>query len=331
MPSAVTAAAMAGDAEPLPPMPSALVHLLGVELLPVYGFGLASWSAGTHFLAHELMATRFVGRIGILNPEEEPRGGSGQAKLPPTLLQHVDCIGKSIWDYMWTRDPLSAYQCPGCDETMECPKTFAPGAIPIIVHGALVLTYILIAWVLGQFAWRGLCCRRAGSGAYLWFTWELETRLAYRVIVKVMILATLLTMALILFVIVADGGDQIHHSLLSMVTMDALALTICLRRLLVSRTGMHHWVDSQQLRRCHFHRTWFKLPRTLPESNDAFASKLLDALWQAKHGNKKYLRQLVLDPRDADMYVSIFSNMPPAVQEESEEEEDGDSLTSGGK
>jgi len=87
----------------------------------------------------------------------------------------------------------------------------------------------------------------------------------------------------------------------------------------VPRTGVHHWVDSQQLCRCHFRRTWFKLPRTLPESNDAFASKLLDALWQARHGDKHFLRQMVLDPKDADLYVSIFSNMVTEQVDESEE------------
>lgn len=319
---------MNGHTEPLPPRPTALVHLLGVELLPVYGFGIAIWSAGTHFLAHEFMANRFVGRITAQMPTAQPRGGSSLADMPPTLLEHVDCLGKSVSDFMWTADATSAYQCPGCDATMECPKTFAPGVLPLLIYGAISLTALLICWILALFAARGLCCRRAGSGAYLWFTWELETRLAYRIIVMVMLLATVITMAIIVLVPLAESGVQMHHSLLSMLLMDAVAFVICLWRLLMPRTGIHHWADGQQLYQCHFRRVWFKLPRILPESNDSFASKLIDGLWQAKNGNKTFLRQMVLDPKDVDMYVSIFGNMVSEVVDESEEE---DSLSSSGK
>jgi len=295
------------------PFPTALVHLLGVELLPVFGFCCASWSAGKHFVAHELMATRFVGVELAASPASEQV--DSHVGVPPTLQAHVDCINHAVVEFMTTEDINSAFECPGCGAGLTCPESVAPVALPVMVLGALALAGLLLLWVLGAFFQRGLCLRRAGSGAYLRYTFELEKQVPYRALIYIMLSATALTMAIMLITVWTSTSGSSFNSLMEMVGMDALTLIICLWKLLVPKTGVHHWMDFHALSSCTFTRTWLRVPRFLPEGNDVFASKLVDAMWQAKNGQKKLLRQMLDDPADVDRLVEMFSRMPTEEQE----------------
>jgi len=254
-------------ARQLLPGPTALVHLLGVELLPVCGFAVASWSAAKKFMAREFLVTRYVERLpgqAALEAMDAIQLQSFPQSGLRTLQDHLECVNAAVVHFTFTYDATRALQCPGCGGQLECPESYAPVALPPLVFGALGLTGLLVAWIIGCFALRGLCLHRCGSGAYLHFTWELEQRFPYRALVRVMLAATVLTMAMMLLTVLGTADEGSVWSLTELVGMDAVALVVCLLRLLVPRTGIHHWIDGKQLGTYLFHRTWLKLPRIFP-------------------------------------------------------------------
>mmetsp|Transcript_46184 Transcript_46184/g.103850 ORF Transcript_46184/g.103850 Transcript_46184/m.103850 type:complete len:122 (+) Transcript_46184:246-611(+) len=112
--------------------------------------------------------------------------------------------------------------------------------------------------------------------------------------------------------------------------MDTLALVICLGRLLAPRTGIHHWMDADRFAGFQFKRQWLRLPRVLPESNDVFASKLIEALWEAQNGRKARLRLLLLDPRQTDLLLAACSSMPMKAPDSASSESDGEASDGSG-
>lgn len=301
------------------PLPTALVHFLGVELLPVWGFGGATFTAAKNVILF------YVQDDTILRCRKQV----DQVQQNATFLNHAQCVSGAVGRFMITTEKLKALKtCPGCASgILDCHNVHDQSFWTNVLWTSIVLTSATVLATLCAFASRGLCCKSFGSGAYLLFTWELETRCFYKVLVGVMLAFTAFAwggVALVPLWEYMEGDEPMKHAMQVVEVLGFAFITqiICLKKLLKPPAKIHLWnkgVRAEEFASITFRRSWKDF---VGQNNDVFSSLMVDALWCAEVGQEKNLEKMLPDDFPVHKFMTMCSQLQ--LTESSDKEGSGE-------
>eukprot|EP00928_Gymnodinium_smaydae_P063345 TRINITY_DN46962_c0_g1_i1.p1 TRINITY_DN46962_c0_g1~~TRINITY_DN46962_c0_g1_i1.p1 ORF type:complete len:324 (+),score=101.29 TRINITY_DN46962_c0_g1_i1:72-1043(+) len=264
-------------------VPTALIHLLVVEMLPVWGFALAAKTAALKWAQHDI--TQKI----VFNRDFDGAANASDTVAmirDATLFDHQQCIKEVVSSYVFFDEP-EAKTCVGCEGALRCEYENETPIIFYATWGAVLLAGCMAAVVLVKAALLGVLFKSFGSGAYIHFTWELEQMTVYKVMIYIMMLLTAFTLAV--FIFDAEESAELFH-FVSLFGFDCVTLLICVKKISSPALEVHHWRRSYEFDDVLFRRSWASL---FSQDNDRFGTVLNDAFWRAKCGHPKKLDELI--------------------------------------
>jgi len=295
-------------------LPTALVHFLAVELLPLWGFYGASFSAAKNVIKFDVQDSTRFGNPLVQNVVASTFLNS--SLHDETLLTHEHCISQAVGKFMVTEANSSVLKgCPGCESGyLNCNHFKDQSFWTNVLWASIVLSTITAASCICAFASYGLCRESFGSGGYLLFTWEMETMLFWRVLVWAMLLYTAVAwggVVLMPFWEYLEGGTPRKHFMQIVETLGFALITqlVCLKKLVKPPSKVHHWARSpraEEFASVTFTRTWKNF---FTQNNDTFSSLLVDALWRATIDQEDALNQLLPRKCSLDKFTELVEEL----------------------
>eukprot|EP00928_Gymnodinium_smaydae_P078016 TRINITY_DN615_c1_g1_i1.p1 TRINITY_DN615_c1_g1~~TRINITY_DN615_c1_g1_i1.p1 ORF type:complete len:355 (+),score=51.53 TRINITY_DN615_c1_g1_i1:98-1162(+) len=321
-------------------VPTALFHLITMEMVPIWGVGFAAVTLSLHISSYDVRSNVMLKDSLYCSPKNDSlrtgtlrtaHSSDGHVEsLLHTELCFASVISKEV------NSPLEAdvRVCAGCEDggVLDCSK--APEFLQLARNWAGIgwfgfmlccafAVYILLAYFLSARENAGAGYFHSfGSGAYIHFCWDLERTLIYKVLLWT---TTLYAVGYVSFVVcyyvfrrdVIDQAlaDEDHGFLFTFTTLaksfgiDMAVLIVCVKKLWSPAVRAHHWIDArQEFRKVVFKRNW----AALHEGNDTFGQKLVDALWRYLNGQRKPLETLFSEEHSEmsiESFVKLCSNL----------------------
>lgn len=276
-------------------LPTALVHLLVVELFHVY-LAVFSWCRLVNNVnSHCAMREHFedTARIERYFSDLFFLGSTGQELVDfknvsdPFFLGHSERVHMSV-KFNGTSLLLPATSIDGAN----VPWIVIAWTLPI--GACLVILYVLVSFnSAGIWSFE--------SGLYLDFTWHIFRRSEYKWCIGIMASGpVLLPILWLIQIIIYDLENQL--SVLEGSSLSGLLLLFALSSLAFKNTPIHHWRTSEEFLRIKFRRSILHL---FFSNNASFGMKVVDALWVADYGDLSRLKHYLADASQADIVHRI--------------------------
>eukprot|EP00434_Breviolum_minutum_P018948 symbB.v1.2.016709.t1/scaffold1282.1/size127056/4 len=290
--------------------PTALIHFLCVELVPVYVIG---------FYFYNLVVNDGSACFMQVVRREPGFGGRHINHLSDVELQScvqnafhnmlvsgqfkIDCIGSQGEAHVDLFD--SPFE--GNFSDLQALRMAILGTWFTLGMCALLVTYSLLCFAReGSWSFR--------SAAYLVFTWELEQRRSYRILgfllaggIVAMVLHSLMVKSF-----AKTSMYSVDHVRFLKMQFDLAVVIYSVKLILYPGTPIHRWQHTP-ISHIRFKRHFVHL---FSQSNDKLGAFLLDALWRANHGQMEALKYHMYDPDDAEIFLLLANDQQEAEADE---------------
>lgn len=287
-------------------LPTAIIHFLCVELVPVYVIG---------FYFYNLVVNDGSACFMQVVRSEPTFGGRHINHLTEIELQ--SCVQDAFKDMLISGRFRIDCKGEGGEARVELFDNPFQGnfsdlqALRMVVIGTwftLLMCGLLVTYSLFCFAREGSWNFR--SAAYLVFTWELEQRRTYRVL-GFLLAGGICTMVLHSLMVKSFAKTSIYNvdavKFLKM-QFDLAVVIYSVKLILYPGTPVHRWEHSP-IRHVLFKRHFVHL---FSQSNDKLGAFLLDALWRANHGQMEALKHQMYHPQDAYVFLNLANDQQEA-------------------